>query len=779
MQNLLQQLSTSSNLHSYSKNLRCPLKRLALLSSLLCLAGTAPLWSSEDEKEKEAGEAASIVRSTSCFQNIEQLTEGELLREKIKALEAQENFLEAAQEMDHILESSPSAAVKDLCYALDLNQKASIQEQGRNRSLQLADQISKLLNIDPEAKCITFETASWDHIKPYLDYLIQKTVKEVPYEERTFRYKVLGATFPNYVEWQTDHLTSHKYPVAIGGRNKGSEGAKSEKGFAEIYFMELYIKNYAHKEIEARESFAYHFHGGWLDEFRVNPLTFYNLMVRAGFRKEDFEEGKYGYQDKILVKPIMLQGATLPSCFAEVKKTVSSMLTKVTHPYVTFVFELNPKASFTLNELYTYDNNNLSRWFFKEFGNLATIIEPKENRIYLCFNNDKRTTLDLHEMAYEEAFVQVVGFIEERYDNFDSECKIITGRGNHVNSNGSRGVLHKSFEKWAERPELKPLIKKYMPYGDGGYIVMLHKPQRLVLNGNSEEQHIERIIRSVLETDKAGQDRLIITHQRKQPSSYFDTLFAKSVVQLFYQHQFSSTLQPKTEENALHLTWFYEEEGDDLPTEKNEEIALSTPQAAKVTISSSSKQVTSNKQRPLNNKDSKKSRGNNRNPKQQKGVNNNFRTDIRTPEDYKAYKEAAVMGNIQACRALGRYHSARGEDKAAHKYYSKANKLKKKASTAPSPQITAPKAPLAKQKPRNAPPLTLQTPKLPSLKAPTLPAKGTTGTSTQPKSSATWTKRAIKPSTPKPAAGAKNPPVSSKPSKTSEMWRVKKAPEKT
>jgi hypothetical protein len=221
------------------------------------------------------------------------------------------------------------------------------------------------------------------------------------------------------------------------------------------------------------------------------------------------------------------------------------------------VFEL--KSPLKVNDL---RNNDLVRWLYNEFGEHATIVEHEENRIYHCFNNEKRRMVDLHQMGSVEAFEEVVGLIQKKYDNFETECTIITGRGKHVNSNGRKGVLHSSFKQWAKRPELKTMIESWSPYGEGGYKVKLHKPQKLVLQGKSEEDHIQRLMKSILKTDAASQKRLIITHQHMQASGYFDRLWVKAMLRLSEHHGFGRTLQLHTQGNALHLTWH--QEGDKI-----------------------------------------------------------------------------------------------------------------------------------------------------------------------------------------------------------------------
>jgi hypothetical protein len=198
----------------------------------------------------------------------------------------------------------------------------------------------------------------------------------------------------------------------------------------------------------------------------------------------------------------------------------------------------------------------LPRYFFYEFsGPIATIIESQEKRLYFCFYNTKQNILDFHQTSSDEAFAKVQALIVDKYNNFESECTIITGRGNHVNSNGATGVLYKAFKQWAKK-ELTPYIKSYIPIRDnGGYKVILREPITLILSSQTFQTNLEQVITSIIKADQAGNRRLIITHQQPQSSIYFYTLQSQAFIKLAQQHSFSVVSQPKNVENGIHITW--------------------------------------------------------------------------------------------------------------------------------------------------------------------------------------------------------------------------------
>jgi hypothetical protein len=292
-----------------------------------------------NNKAKNLTQGSSTTRTISKTGPKKTITPNDLhkLKAQAIALEDAGNLLAAAQGMDRFLKMASVPTLEDLCYALDLNRSAPLIEQRKNRPHQLATLIAKHLNIDPQASEICIHKYSWQQFWPYLDYLIAETSLDPTYEVRQFKYKLEGQDLNQHTEWLLAHMRSYKYPIGISGRNYGSEGNKSAEGVWDMYHEELTINNYTQKETEARESFVYRFHGGKLDTTCLNPKTFYNLMFRAGFKEEDFKEGKHGFQDKVHVKPILLTKIKLEECYEELRAIISPTLKKTNHPYVAFI----------------------------------------------------------------------------------------------------------------------------------------------------------------------------------------------------------------------------------------------------------------------------------------------------------------------------------------------------------------------------------------------------------------------------------------------------------
>lgn len=147
--------------------------------------------------------------------------------------------------------------------------------------------------------------------------------------------------------------------------------------------------------------------------------------------------------------------------------------------------------------------------------------------------------LDLHGgLSEKDAFAKTVSFIEDKFNNFEERCRVITGRGNHINSNGTRGVLFKAFPNWVETPKLKQLIKEFVPAPDGGsYAVFLnkkvaqtnaHKERKRantvpnILNFNTAKKVVSKIVKPIFTSVKENDPRIIDAPEFVKLGSMFE-----------------------------------------------------------------------------------------------------------------------------------------------------------------------------------------------------------------------------------------------------------------
>ena len=70
--------------------------------------------------------------------------------------------------------------------------------------------------------------------------------------------------------------------------------------------------------------------------------------------------------------------------------------------------------------------------------------------------------------------------------NFELQCLVINGKGNHALPDGSRGILRQKFEKWMESTDLALIVESFrLTKGDGGYQVQLNPPERMMITSLS------------------------------------------------------------------------------------------------------------------------------------------------------------------------------------------------------------------------------------------------------------------------------------------------------
>ena len=82
--------------------------------------------------------------------------------------------------------------------------------------------------------------------------------------------------------------------------------------------------------------------------------------------------------------------------------------------------------------------------------------------------------LDLHGKFQKEAEESVSALIKKAADEKIGRVKVITGRGNHPNSVGARGLLFKSLPKWLNHDPIKPFIMHVIK-NVGSYDILLYK----------------------------------------------------------------------------------------------------------------------------------------------------------------------------------------------------------------------------------------------------------------------------------------------------------------
>ena len=394
---------------------------------------------------------------------------------------------------------------------------------------------------------------AWVNLKPYLENLIQSITADPTREKTMIHFKRLEKDSEDYCAWENSLRESFSHlPISINSANDGFEDSKVD-GKYEKYHSFLCIKNHTKTE-EKMRAFPYKIFGGKFDESQMSQRVFYEVMANIGFSPDDFAEGKYGYQDQIYVKPIHLNNKTLDACAVEMKEAILSTLEKVGQPYVTFIIELDKSVPYTIFDL---------RSCFHEINPHTKIFAPDENRVYVVYYNDKRLTLDLHGLSMKEAKEKVVDFITEKYNNFETECTIITGRGNHTSANGSAGIFKKTLPAWLKSDALRFYVQD-CKLGEGGglYKIALVEPVHINLNTQVFEEDVEKVIWFILNQDEKGHDRLRIIHEN-QTSDYIDKVLIKAMLRLSRMPSAPKSYDYVFTASEHQLVWYEQEESSD------------------------------------------------------------------------------------------------------------------------------------------------------------------------------------------------------------------------
>jgi hypothetical protein len=96
--------------------------------------------------------------------------------------------------------------------------------------------------------------------------------------------------------------------------------------------------------------------------------------------------------------------------------------------------------------------------------------------------------IDLHGKSLTEAKHYVTATIQDAIKQRISFLRIITGKGNHINKSGNRGVLYKRLPTWLEHPELKPFIES-IEHKEGSYLLIINPISAALPKNSSGNSH--------------------------------------------------------------------------------------------------------------------------------------------------------------------------------------------------------------------------------------------------------------------------------------------------
>jgi TPR repeat protein len=115
------------------------------------------------------------------------------------------------------------------------------------------------------------------------------------------------------------------------------------------------------------------------------------------------------------------------------------------------------------------------RGFIMSRPRSLTTLDPKvdfANTLSIIFPRESLELIDLHGQSVEKAKDIVTSVITNASGSTWDRLRIVTGRGNHVNSKGERGTIYNSFKEWFEAVRTNNMRLEEF---DGYYEVVIYK----------------------------------------------------------------------------------------------------------------------------------------------------------------------------------------------------------------------------------------------------------------------------------------------------------------
>lgn len=228
----------------------------------------------------------------------------------------------------------------------------------------------------------------------------------------------------------------------------------------------------------------------------------YRLVMKSHFSVEDFK-----YNNALRIRVLNLLANTEEECTQEISNFINFKLSKDINPFHILAIKPNIGSALKASQIYDIYSTHISP--YRKSSSDRGMIYGQEDCLYLCLNNEKRKTLDLHGKKKEGKLIEgrqkkqgseeTIEHIKGAYIDFQNDAVVITGRGNHINSNKKIGVLKTAFkEEWVSHKELLPLIKNYrILEGDGAYHVYFKKFKELSLTVSHFPESIELITQTI------------------------------------------------------------------------------------------------------------------------------------------------------------------------------------------------------------------------------------------------------------------------------------------
>lgn len=433
--------------------------------------------------------------------------------EKVTLLGA--SVLEKAEE--EVLSNAPNG--KSTQNSLPTKKKKKRKKKLQHAQLQYEMQINENKESIEEMLAITPAIHLPHEPIDQLIIKVESHIQQVLEEKRADPLRVYvplprQSDIPDFYKAFHELIKKYPFPFNWGSINKGPiDKTKSDSP----WHLELQLSSQARFREQVEKEFVYQVSSQ--EKEMVDWELIYRLVMKSGFSLEDFK-----FNNALRVRVLELQGNNEKECVEEIKHFLDNKLSKDINPFHIIALKINKPSGLKAGQLLQIYFHHISP-YRKDISRRGTIYNDDEaDYLYLCLDNESRKILDLHGKKHQttgryegrnahQGREETVNFIVQAYEDFQEEVTILTGRGNHINSNGQKGVLNAAFkEKWMKEARLVPILKKCFPVtGGGGYKVKLIKPKKLDLTVVNFSETVPLVKQTIFEMVQNKQARLLLS----------------------------------------------------------------------------------------------------------------------------------------------------------------------------------------------------------------------------------------------------------------------------
>ena len=346
---------------------------------------------------------------------------------------------------------------------------------------------------------------------------VEKTIQHVIQEKRERPVKINVALsqkdIGSFHEAFTTLVKKYPFPFTWSITNKGLSALEEDES---SYILELSLSSLAKEREEVETSYVYQV--SQEEEEKVNWPHVFDVAMQSKFRLEDFK-----FNNSIKIRILELQSNTEEKTLDEFCQILKTRLPKDNNPFHILGIQVNKEVGLAQGKML----EGLLRKVSEANVGLRSrgmVCDSQSDSLYICLDNAHRKILDLHGTKHlttgeyegrsvKEAGQETQNFIIQAYETFKEDVTVLTGRGNHVNANGTKGALKEAFKNdWMKDSFLSSIIKNHFPLeGEGGYKVVFVKAENLDLNNKNQLESLYLLRQAIAQMAQQKKTRLRVS----------------------------------------------------------------------------------------------------------------------------------------------------------------------------------------------------------------------------------------------------------------------------